>query len=135
MATKKKAQKGKKKSTNAAEQHMEDLLWVKKHVGEGFTRWRSANPKATLGDLLRFLEEVEQEMYSFNDDDVIEEVRDELDNAYEYLLEWDVSTDHETVGYRLANVEEDKNDVEELIEELSPSYRVSRLPKRKYKSK
>jgi hypothetical protein len=133
MATKTKAQTGKskKKTTSAAERQKEDLLWLKRHVGEGFTRWRSANPKATLADLLQFLEEVEQEMYSFNDDDVIEEVRDELDNAYEYLLEWDVSTDHETVLYRLENVEEDKGYVEELIEELSPSFRVSRLPKRK----
>jgi len=135
MTTKTKAQKGKKKPTSAAQRDKEHILWLKKHVGEDFTRWRSANPKGTLGDLLHFLEEVEQEMYSFNDDDVIEEVRDELDNAYEYLLEWGESTDHETVGYRLANVEEDKNHVEELIEELSPSYRVSRLPKRKYKSK
>ena len=130
-----KVQKGKKKSTNAAEQHKEDLLWLKKHVGRDFTKWREFNADATLGDLLEFLEEVQEELLGFNDDDVIEEIRDELGIADEYLSEWDASTDHETVLYRLENVEEDKGHVEELIEELSPSFRVSRLPKWKFKSK
>jgi hypothetical protein len=129
MATKTKAQKRNKKSTNAVEQHKEHVLWLKRQVGRDFTKWREFNADATLGDLLEFLEEVQEELLGFNDDDVIEEIRDELGIADEYLSEWDASTDHETVLYRLENVEEDKGHVEELIEELSPSFRVSRRPK------
>ena len=124
-----KAQKRKKKSTNAVEQHKEHVLWLKRQVGRAFTKWRELHADATLGDLLEFLEEVQEKLHGFNDDDVIEEIRDELGIAEDYLSEWDASTDHETVLYRLEDVEQDKGYVEELIEELSPSFRVSRLPK------
>jgi hypothetical protein len=97
-----------------------------------------ANPKATLADLRRFLEIVHAELSTFHEEQDVEEFRDDLHFADQYLDEWGKpDEDHSpiTAGYRAECVLDDFESVRELIEKLSPSYRVSRLPKWKPKSK
>ena len=118
-------------------QRREHLAFVRKEVGNNHSRWITARRSATLGDLLAHLEGVQDELMSFNDDDILADIADELGDAADYLsdfapLDEPVGLDGElaTVEYRLANVEEDIGFVEELIEAVGRSYKVSRLPKR-----
>lgn len=118
--------------------HLESL---KADIGRKFTTWRKWNPTATLGELLQFLELAQDELLSFNGDDLLMEIEGELSDAADYLATWEQQTGYmdgeefADVDYRLANVEEDIGEVEELIEALGDSFSVKRLPKWKPRAK
>lgn len=136
--TKAQTGKGKKKATSTAQRHEEHIQLLKKEVGRNFAKWRVANPKATLAELLRFLEVAHAELSTFDEEQDVEEFRDDLYFADQYLAEWGQPDEEDspiTAGYRADCVLDDIESVSELIEKLSGSYRVSRLPKWKPKSK
>lgn len=119
--------------------HVETL---KAEVGRKFTQWRKWNPSATLGELLQFLERAQDELLSFNGDDVLVEIEGELSDAADWLATWGPIESHvdgdgepATVGYRVEELEEDIGQVEELIEALGVSFQVKRLPKWKPRAK
>lgn len=118
--------------------HLESL---KDEVGRKFTSWRKSNSTATLGELLEFLERAKDELLDFNGDDVLVEIESELCDAADYLDTWANKTGYmnneepATVDYRLANMEEDIGEVDELIEELGKSFMLKRLPKWKPRGK
>ena len=118
--------------------HVETL---KAGVGRKFMNWRKWNPTATLGELLQFLERAQDELLSFNGDDLLVEIEGDLSDAADYLATWEQKTgymdDEEfaDVDYRLANIEEDIGEVEELIEALGETFSVKRLPKWKPRAK
>jgi hypothetical protein len=111
------------------------LDFVKRQAGHNHRKWIRSHPSANLGDLLQYLEQVQDELLAFDYDDVLAEIIDELGDAADWLSEWgsievhiDGLDEPATVGYRLDNVEEDIREVEELIEGLGESYKVKRLP-------
>jgi hypothetical protein len=119
--------------------HIETL---KADVGRKFINWRKWNPTANLGELLQFLERAKDELFSFNDDDVLVEIESELSDAADWLATWGPIESHvdgdgepATVGYRVEELEEDIGEVEELIEALGESFSVKRLPKWKPRTK
>jgi hypothetical protein len=108
--------------------------WVRRNHG----RWIEARPTATISDLLGYLRAVEEELQQYDPDAVLADILDELDEAAGYLDDFpspdepvDDGGELPTVEYRMADLEQDIGDVEELIAALGGSYRVSRLPKRK----
>jgi hypothetical protein len=127
-----------KKNGTATKTATEALARLKRMARHNHGRWIEAHPAATLGDLLDHLRAVEEELHGHDPDDVLAEIVGELDQAAAYLDDfpeldepvWD-GGDLPTVEYRLADVEQDIGDVEELIAALGESYRVSRLPRRK----
>lgn len=118
--------------------HVETL---KADIGRKFMNWRKWNPTATLGELLEFLERAQDELLSFNGDDLLLEIENELSDAADYLATWEKKSgymdneDPATVDYRLENLEEDIGEVEELIKALGESFSVKRLPKWKPRNK
>ena len=118
--------------------HLESL---KADIGRKFMNWRKWNPTATLGELLQFLERAQDELLSFNGDDLLVEIEGDLSDAADYLATWGPNEalldgdEPATVDCRLDNVEEDIGQVEELIESLSESFSVKRLPKWKPRGK
>ena len=118
--------------------HIETL---KAEVGRKFINWRKWNPTATLGELMPVLERAQDELLSFNGDDLLVEIEGDLSDAADYLATWEQKTgymddeEYADVDYRLANVEEDIGEVEELIEALGESFSVKRLPKWKPRAK
>jgi hypothetical protein len=129
---------GKTKTATAKNAEKQQLASTKWWVRRNHGGWIEARPTATLGDLLDYLRAVEEELLGHDPDDVLAEIVGQLDQAAAYLEDFgDLSEpvcdggDLPTVQYRLANVEEDIDDVEELIAAVGGSYRVSRLPKRK----
>lgn len=117
------------------------LELLKAEIGRKFMNWRKWNQSATLGDLLQFLERAQDELLSFNGDDLLVEIEGDLSDAADYLATWEQKTgymgDEEfaDVDYRLANIEEDIGEVEELIEALGESFSVKRLRKWKPRAK
>lgn len=116
--------------------------FLKEWTGRNQQKWIKSYPTATLGDLLQYLERVQDELLAFNYDDVLAAIIDELGDAADWLGEWgsiEVHVDSDdapaTVEYRLDNVEEDISTVEELIDSLGESYKVKRLPKPKHRTK
>lgn len=137
MATKTKATK---KMTAAQlkawkERHHEFLVNT---VASDHRNFIKVNRNATLGDLLTYLNDVQEELLNFDEDEVLAEIIVELDVAATYLSDLtpcdepvDGDSELATVGYRLENVEEDIGYVEELIEEIGEDFPVKRLPKKK----
>lgn len=118
---------------NAKKQELSRLKRMARH---NHGSWIEANPSAKLDDLLDYLRAVEEELLGYDPDDVLAEIVGELDQAAAYLDDFSNldepvydGGDLPTVEYRMANLEEDIGDVEELIAALGESYRVSRLPK------
>lgn len=112
-----------------------ELESLKQAVRNSHGKWIGNDPKATLGDLLSFLRDVEEEFLNFDDDDLLADIGDELGDAADYLNEFEdfhtpIDSDGElpTVGYRAANVEEDIEQVEELIELVGVTFKVKKLP-------
>jgi hypothetical protein len=134
MTTKTKAQKGKKKPTSAAERHKGHILSLKTAVGKGFAKWQAINPTATLADLSEFVEEVHEELSAYDEDYAIEDIRDELSIADQYLSEWEAPEPDQnfpiTVGERRESAMNDLRSVYLLIGALSRDFPVSRLPKK-----
>lgn len=136
------AKRGSKPTQGQVEARLrEHLAFVRKEVGDSHSKWITAHRSASLGDLLAYLEGVQDELMAFNDEDVLAEIADELGDAAAYLSGFaplhepvDIDGELATVEYRLMKVEEDIGEVEELIEAVGPSYKVSRLPKRKRKT-
>jgi len=118
--------------------HVETL---KAEIGRKFMNWRKWNPTATLGELLQFLELAQDELLSFNGDDLLVEIEGDLSDAVDYLATWgpnEALLDCEepaTVDYRLDDIGQDIGQVEELIEALGESFMVKRLPKWKPRAK
>lgn len=139
MKTMTKTTKAKSKSKKAKEH----LVFLLETVGFDHSTWIKTHPRATLFELLEYLEGVRDELNEFNDDDILAEIINELGDAGEYLRGFSpvdepiVSGDDKLadVGYRLENVEEDIRYVEELIEEVGETFLVKRLPKRNFKVK
>ena len=115
----------------------EDLKFAGETIRYAFNSWQPG----TLGELQSRLEEVRDEMESFDGDDLIADHWDELTIAADYA---DMFSDPDDRGdddwpltfeYRLANVEEDIQYVEELIEGLGETFKFADLPKPKYMQK
>jgi hypothetical protein len=130
------------KPTKAETERKTHLDFDKRMIGRKHHRWIKSNPSANLGNLLQYLEGVKKELEAFNDDDVVSEIINELDDAYDYLLGFDPVDEHvdgdeklATVRYRLDDVEGDIGEIEELIEALGESFSVKRLPKWKPRAK
>ena len=136
MATKLMTNTAKAKTTRTEiEAKAAELESLKEAVSNSHGKWIGNNPKATLGDLLSFLRSVEEEFLNFDDEDILADIGDELGDAADYLNEFDdfnkpIDSDGElpTVGYRAANVEEDIEQVEELIELVGETFKVKKLP-------
>lgn len=115
----------------------EELKFAGEHVRFAFDTWKPE----TLGELHTCLEEVREEMESFDGDDLIADHWDELCIAGEYQSmfgdpsEWDDEHFPLTFDYRMENVNEDIEFVEELIEGLGESFKFADLPKPKYMRK
>jgi hypothetical protein len=131
-----------RKPTKAETERKTRLDFDKGMTGRKHHRWIKSNPSANLGNLLQYLDGVKKELEAFNDDDVVSEIINELDDAYDYLLGLDpvdgpVDGDEKlaTVRYRLDDVEGDISEVKELIEAIGKSFSVKRLPKRKPRAK
>lgn len=96
-------------------------------------KWIKYNPTATLADRLEFLNEVADEFSSFDGSDLIDDSLDELCFGDDYLAEWgeyatgDGEGEQYDFDYRMANVEEDIGDVEELIELVGADFPVKKL--------
>lgn len=133
MATKTKTMKA-QTPRQMAEARAAELELLKETVGNSHGKWIGRHPKFTLGDLLAFLRGVEEEFLTFDADDILADMGNELGDAADYLNEFEdfnkpIDSDGAlpTVGYRAANVEEDIEQVEELIELVGESFKVKKL--------
>lgn len=111
----------------------QNKAWQKMLVRNKHQLWLEDSPKGTLGELLAWLEEAYEECLTFvsSDDPVIEETDDIPPTLADYLSAFD-DHDGEQFSYREANLEEDIQEVEELIEELGKGMRLAKLPKLKF---
>jgi len=112
----------------------QDLKFAGEQIRDAFDSWQPD----TLSDLQSRLQEVQQEMESFDGEDLISDHLDELTVAAEYeSLFTDPGDDNDpvTFNYRMANVEEDIEHLEELIEGLGESFKFKDLPKPKHMKK
>jgi len=115
-----------------------DLQFAASFTSENFDKWEAGE---TLGKLRRFLEVVQEEMCSFDEDELVIDHWDNLCDAADYLTFWgdpkerDTDEDELTFSYRLVNVEEDLMHVEDLIEVLGESFKISDLPMPEYGKK
>ena len=64
-----------------------EIKILKMECGRKFASWRKSNPTATLGELLQFLERAQDELLSFNGDDLLMEIEGELSDAAS-ALDW-----------------------------------------------
>lgn len=98
--------------------------------------WLGDNPKGTLGQLLVWLEKAHEECLSMTDDEelLIEEAEDVPETLAEYLSAFD-DHDGETFAFREADIDEDIQRIEALIDELGESMRLSKLPKLEFNKK
>lgn len=107
----------------------------KEAVYRAHRKWIKNNRSATLADLRQFLSDVADEFDGFEETALIADNFGELWHGADYLSEWaDPTTDGEepvTFEYRLANVEEDIGNVEELIELVGATFKVKSLQPRK----
>ena len=93
--------------------------------------WIAANRSGTLEELREHLESVRSEMLRYDGDELIADYIDELDVAADYLGTFeDEDDERETFDYRLANVDEDLQNVDDLIELVGESFKVAHLPSR-----
>jgi hypothetical protein len=115
----------------------EDLTFAGEQIRYSFDSWRPS----TLGELQCCLEEVKEEMEQFDGEELMADHWEELTIAGEYQSmfgdpsEWDDEHFPLTFEYRLENVNEDIEFVEELIEGLGESFKFTDLPKPKYMKK
>lgn len=114
-----------------------DLDYAAKHMRWEFRAWHDDGMFNDLGDLLRLLQDVEDEMSRFDGDALLVDHWDELSITTDYVTLFGDPDDHDsdwplTFDYRLGNVEEDISYVESLVEGLGDSFQFDNLPKRKY---
>ncbi len=123
------------KTTTTRNEQATEIARLQEDVSRRHRKWIKNNRSATLADLQRFLQDVADEFDGFDQNALIADFFDELGDAADYLSEWaDPTTDGEepvTFEYRLANVEEDIQHVEELIELVGDSFKVKSLQPRK----
>lgn len=116
----------------------EDLAFEADHVRFDFRSWIDADMVSTLGDLQALLQEVEDEMTCFDSEALIVDHWDELGVTSDYVSLWgdpserDEDEDALTFEYRLGNLEEDLRYVEELIDGLGRTFKLSDLPMPQY---
>ena len=116
----------------------EDLAFEADHVRFDFRSWIDADMVSTLGDLQALLQEVEDEMTCFDTEALIVDHWDELGVTSDYVSLWgdpserDEDEDALTFEYRLGNLEEDLRYVEELIDGLGRTFKLSDLPMPQY---
>ena len=129
------------KADQAKAGELRHVKTLKAEIGRKFMNWRKWNSTATLGELLQFLERAQDELLSFNGDDLLVEIEGYLSDAADYLATWEQKTGYmdddnfADVHCRLANLEEDIGEVEELIEAFGELFSVKRLPKWKPRAK
>jgi hypothetical protein len=99
-----------------------DLAELKQKVARNHQAWIEDNPRGTLGDLRAYMLGVQEEMNGYDEDDPVADLDGD---AGQYCAGFD--DDDVTVGYRLGNVEEDIQVIEELIEEVGEKYKVRSL--------
>lgn len=115
----------------------DELKFAGETVRYAFDSWQPE----TLGELYSCLEEVREEMETFDGEALIADHWEELSIAGEYQSmfgdpsEWDDDDFPLTFDIRLGDVEEDILYVEELIEGLGESFKFIDLPKPKYMRK
>jgi hypothetical protein len=116
----------------------EDLKFAGEQIRYAFDSWNDDAPIETLEDLRDLLVEVRDEMEEFDGDDLIFEHLDELYLTRDYeSLFTEPGDDNDPVTFhdRMANVEEDIEHLEELIEGLGESFKFTDLPKPKHMKK
>lgn len=102
------------------------------YIARQHRKFIASNPKATLKDLrdrLRLAVEQCEWLVEVSDDARIEDWDDIPEPLASELAEWDNSESYCTFDYRLPNQEDVLSEVEELIEEVGPRFRLNRLPK------
>jgi hypothetical protein len=99
-----------------------ELAELKRTVARNHQAWIEDNPRSTLGDLRDYMLGVQDEMIGHDEDDPVAELGGDAGQYCAGFGEGDV-----TVGYRLGNVEEDIQLIEELIEEVGERYKVRSL--------
>ena len=104
----------------------EELALQKRTVASNHMGWIRDNPKGTLGELRCYLRGVRKEMNEYEDDDLVADLDGD---AGEYCagFEGDDVEGDVTVGYRVGNVEQDIQVVQEMIEEVGEQYKVRSL--------
>jgi hypothetical protein len=125
-----------------AERQIEHIEFVKEWTGRNQQKWIKAHPSANLGDLLKYLEGVREELEAFNYDDVLAEIINQLGDAADWLGEWgpiEVHVDGDgepaTVVYRIEELQEDIDAVVDLAEAFGKLFKVKQLPKPKRRAK
>lgn len=106
--------------------------WISQYVAQHNRTFVASNPKGTLKDLrdrLRLAVEQCEWLAELSDDARIKEWTDIPEPLASELAEWDNSEDDCTFEYRWENLVENTSLVEELIDEVGPRFRLSRLPK------
>lgn len=107
---------------------------VTKWIAFNHRSWIAANPEGALADLLEFLDLVRFEILRYDADELIVNHIDDLGIAADYLSDWDdpsVPVDEDELpsfGYRLENLDEDLQHVDELIDLVGDSFKVADLP-------
>ncbi|MCR9209040.1 MAG: hypothetical protein NXI28_12475 [bacterium] len=96
------------------------------------TSWIRRNPNGTLEELLDFLDSVRYEMRQYDGDELIADHIDDLCDAAVYLADFgdDEDDDLPDFDYRMDNINEDIEHVEELIAFDGESFKVADLPKK-----
>ena len=115
---------------NPPERRHDDKDSVLHQVVYDHTCWINRNPQGTLGELLEFLDSVRHEMIQYEGDELIADHIDDLCDAALYLGDFgdDEDDDQPDFDYRMDNVNEDIQSVEELIAFTGESYMVADLP-------
>ena len=106
-------------ATTKTKKELADLKMTaaRNHLG-----WFKDNPRGTLGELRDYLLGVRDEMNELDDEMLVADLDGVAGNYCASFGEDDV-----TVGYRLANVEEDIDVIEILVEEVGEQYKVRSL--------
>lgn len=113
-------------SRDSADDRKRCMEWVKMQHG----CWIAANSNGTLEELREHLESVRSEMLRYDGQELIADYIDELDVAADYLGTFEDDDDRPTFDYRLENVDEDLEQVDDLIELVGESFKVADLPSR-----
>jgi len=114
----------------------EDLKFAGEHIRYAFRHWHETGITSTLGGLLNTLRVAEEDMARFDRHALIADHWEDLRVALSYVELFGDPNLHDddlplTFEYMLANIKEDIDLVEQLIEGLGESFKFADLPKSK----
>ena len=117
----------KNRLTATHKQNRDLLRAVHRFVAEySPTPWLRENPKATLGQLKERVEEAVDQCIQFGDERIPDHQNDIPAPLSEELAEWELPEDEEdqTFDYRVENLQEISEHLDELIEWLGDDFEV-----------